>query len=584
MADPKRTPLYNKHLSLGANMVDFAGWEMPLHYRTGIVDEHLSTRRSAGLFDVSHMGRLLFKGSGSVNFLQYVLTNNVRSLESQWTAAQYTILPTESGGAVDDAFLYHFNQGEYLLVVNAANLDKDKEYLNSFLPKFTNVTMDDQTESLAMISIQGPMARSILEGVLEKGELPEPFRNSASTVMVSGYQVMVSRTGYTGEPIGFELFVQEKNAADLWDLLVGQGARPIGLGARDTLRLEAALPLYGHELGKDPEGNEIPILALPQARLAVSFSEAKGDFIGKDAIKPQWLALQQMARGDYSLRGTLPRQIRPLAVVGKGVARQGAKVFKDGKHVGYVTSGTMVPAWSFKGEGLASEITDRHFLRPVALAYVDIEIEDQQEVEVEIRGKMVASLIVPFHLRSEAPPYARPVIAAKKKRRATTHAPTKVAKLLQDAIENTIWRQKECINLIPSEMTPSPMVRLLTTMDPAFRYAEHRKLKAFNEMEVFYYQGTNFIAEVEQLVKKEMALYLGCTEVEARPISGQLANMAVFSALVDYMNRFSRKTDPERIRMVMNNHINKGGHLSAQPMGALRDFISWNPVWDRPAV
>ena len=584
MSDVKHTPLYNRHISLGAKMVDFAGWAMPIQYPSGIVAEHLSTRREAGLFDVSHMGRLVFKGPGALSFLQYVLTNNARALEAQWIAAQYTLLPTDSGGAIDDAFLYQFRDNEYLLVVNAANLEKDKDYLESFLPRFKEVVMEDQTESLAMLSLQGPLSRRILEQVKEDGSIPEPFKNAAAIIRISGTEVMVSRTGYTGEPMGFELFVEKDQAPIIWDMLIEKGAKPIGLGARDTLRLEASLPLYGHELGVDQEGKEIPVFALPQARTAVSFSQVKGDFFGRQALEKQWYALRRILRGDFSEAHVLPRQIRPLAVIGKGVARQGAKVFKDGKHVGYVTSGTMVPAWSFKGEGLASEITDRHFLRPVALAYVDIDLQEQERVEVEIRGKMTEALIVPFHLRSEAPPYARPILPVIEEPSPVSQPSAKVERLLEKAVKNTVWRQRECINLIPSEMTPSPMVRLLTVMDPAFRYAEHRKLKAFNEMEVFYYQGTNFIAEVEQLVKKEMALYLGCTEVEARPISGQLANMAVFSAMVDYLNRFARKSDPQRIEMVMNNHINKGGHLSAQPMGALRDFISWNPVWDRPAV
>ncbi|RLB22404.1 MAG: glycine cleavage system aminomethyltransferase GcvT, partial [Deltaproteobacteria bacterium] len=567
MSDVKHTPLYNRHISLGAKMVDFAGWAMPIQYPSGIVAEHLSTRREAGLFDVSHMGRLVFKGPGALSFLQYVLTNNARALEAQWIAAQYTLLPTDSGGAIDDAFLYQFRDNEYLLVVNAANLEKDKDYLESFLPRFKEVVMEDQTESLAMLSLQGPLSRRILEQVKEDGSIPEPFKNAAAIIRISGTEVMVSRTGYTGEPMGFELFVEKDQAPIIWDMLIEKGAKPIGLGARDTLRLEASLPLYGHELGVDQEGKEIPVFALPQARTAVSFSQVKGDFFGRQALEKQWYALRRILRGDFSEAHVLPRQIRPLAVIGKGVARQGAKVFKDGKHVGYVTSGTMVPAWSFKGEGLASEITDRHFLRPVALAYVDIDLQEQERVEVEIRGKMTEALIVTFHLRSEAPPYARPILPVIEEPSPVSQPSAKVERLLEKAVKNTVWRQRECINLIPSEMTPSPMVRLLTVMDPAFRYAEHRKLKAFNEMEVFYYQGTNFIAEVEQLVKKEMALYLGCTEVEARPISGQLANMAVFSAMVDYLNRFARKSDPQRIEMVMNNHINKGGHLSAQPMG-----------------
>ncbi len=584
MGDLRQTPLYDRHVSLGAKMVDFAGWAMPIQYPTGIVTEHLFTRRKAGLFDVSHMGRLLFKGHGALNFLQYVLTNNARALGAQWTAAQYTILPTETGGAVDDAFLYHFNSDEYLLVVNASNLGPDKQYLESHLPRFNNVIMEDCTESMAMLSLQGPLSRKILEDLVEEGEMPEPFKNAASIIRISGTRVMVSRTGYTGEPLGFELFVEQHRVGEVWDAIIEKGAAPIGLGARDTLRLEASLPLYGHELGVDAEGKEIPVFALPQARAAVSFSPTKGEFIAKEALKKQWSALRKVLRGDLSSVDILPRQIHPVAVIGKGVARQSAKVYRNGRHVGFITSGTVVPAWAFEGKGLSSIITDKHFLRPVALAYIDIDIADGEKLEVEIRGKMAEALTVPFHLRSEAPPYARPILPGAEEATPSPGVAEKVENLLQKAVSNTTWRQRQCINLIPSEMTPSPMVRLLSVMDPAFRYAEHRKVKAFDDMDVFYYQGTEFIGEVESLVKVEIAKYLGATEVEPRPISGQLANMAVFSALVDYLNRFARKSDPQRIAMVMNNHINKGGHLSAQPMGALRDFISWSSAWDRPAV
>ncbi|MBN2034118.1 MAG: glycine cleavage system protein T, partial [Deltaproteobacteria bacterium] len=156
--------------------------------------------------------------------------------------------------------------------------------------------------------------------------------------------------------------------------------------------------------------------------------------------------------------------------------------------------------------------------------------------------------------------------------------------LLARSLENHLWRQEECINLIPSEMTASPMTTLLSVTDPAYRYAEHRASKAFYDEEIYYYQGTNFIDEVERMLQEEMQKFLGCAEVETRIISGQMANMAVFSALLDYVNRTDRKSEPRRLRSVMNNHIAKGGHLSAQPMGALRDFVAKDPHTERPAI
>jgi aminomethyltransferase len=190
-------------------------------------------------------------------------------------------------------------------------------------------------------------------------------------------------------------------------------------------------------------------------------------------------------------------------------------------------------------------------------------------------------------MRSDAPPYVRPIVfdhEVPDKELPKGDRPAKALRLLEKAAENTQWRQQECINLIPSEMTISPMARLLSVMDPAFRYAEHKKAAAFYDAEIFYYQGTEFIGEVERMLEAELQEFLGCENVETRLISGQMANTAVFSAMVDYINRADRKSEPRRIRQVMNNHIGKGGHLSAQPMGALHDFVARNPRTERPAV
>ncbi len=587
MSELQRTVFYDRHVALGAKMVDFAGWEMPLWYTGGIVEEHLTTRKKAGLFDVSHMGRFIVRGAGAVEFLQHVLTNNAEALDIRESAAQYTVIPNETGGAVDDAFLYQFFEDEYLLVVNAANRQKDWEHLQSFLKDFDDVELIDRTEEIAMLAFQGPMSRDLLGGVIQAGSLPEPMRNTVSVVTVSDAKVMVARTGYTGEPVCFELFANREDGLILWDQLVARGATPIGLGARDTLRLEAGLPLYGHELGEDHEGNEIPMMACPQVKFAVSFSGLKGNFVGQAALARQFEALGKIIARDYSMISDLPRLIQPIAVAGRGIARQGAKVFKGNKHVGYVTSGTMIPMWATKGEGLASTQSDQRELRPICLAYIDSDIIESEKVTIDIRGRAVDAVVVPFHMRSDAPPCARPIVfdhELKVEELPTGDAPTKVGRLLEKTLENTRWRQRECINLIPSEMTISPMARLVSVMDPAFRYAEHRKLEAFYEADIFYYQGTEFISEVERLLDEEMKKFLGCEEVEMRLISGQMANTAVFSAMVDYINRADRKREPRRIRQVMNNHIGKGGHLSAQPMGALRDYVAHDPRTERPAV
>jgi aminomethyltransferase len=319
----------------------------------------------------------------------------------------------------------------------------------------------------------------------------------------------------------------------------------------------------------------------------VSFSPFKGEFVGLAALARQFEALEKIIARDYSTIADLPRLIQPIAVAGRGIAREGAKVFKGNKHVGYVTSGTMIPMWAVKGEGLASTQTDQRELRPICLAYIDSDIIEDEKVTIDIRGRAVDAVVVPFHMRSDAPPCARPIVfdhELEAEKLPTGDAPTKVRHLLEKTLENTRWRQRECINLIPSEMTISPMARLVSVMDPAFRYAEHRKLEAFYEADIFYYQGTKFISEVERLLDEEMRKFLGCEEVEMRLISGQMANTAVFSAMVDYINRADRKREPRRIRQVMNNHISKGGHLSAQPMGALKDYVAHDPRTERPAV
>ena len=356
-------------------MVEFGGWEMPVFYQTGIVTEHLATRKEAGLFDVSHMGRFRLAGRGALGFLQHVLTNNAQALDEGM--AQYTIIPNEQGGAVDDAYLYRFVEDEYLLVVNAANREKDWAHFQECLPGFSDVELTDCTSDLVMLALQGPKARDILYPLVESGLLPEPMRNYLGIVNVSGARVMAGRTGYTGEPLCFEMFTEAEQGPKLWDLLAARGACPAGLGARDTLRLEAALPLYGHELGLDPEEREIPILASPLARFAVSFSPLKGDFIGREALVRQHRALGRIIARDYSLKSDLPRMVKPFAMQGRGVGPGRAPVFRDDKAVGWVTSGTTVPRWVFQGEGLDSEITDEHKIRAIGLALIDSDIIEE---------------------------------------------------------------------------------------------------------------------------------------------------------------------------------------------------------------
>jgi len=598
----KQTVLYSWHKKHGGQMVEFAGWEMPVCYQRGILEEHLSTRKYGGLFDISHMGRFFIYGEEAIPFLQYILTNNVLALEHGM--AQYTMIQNDWGGAIDDAYLYRLDEGNlpsesrYLLVVNAANKERDWNWFMDRKKRFKGLIIEDKSEEMGMIALQGPMTKGVLEKILVEGQskLPDPWRNRLRVCEIEGVRVTVtiSRTGYTGEPICFELFLKRENMRMVWEkiLSIGEeaGIVPVGLGARDTLRIEAGLPLYGHELGLDKEGKEIPIYASPSAALGISFSPLKGDFIGREALRRQFEEMKlRMGRNFLppKEKQVIPRRVAPIAIISQGIARQGDEVFVKGERVGHVTSGTMIPYWVFTDEGILSEPIDEKRMRAIALAYVYSDMEEGQKVEIQQRGKTLEGLIVERHLSGEAPPYARPILVREIKPKR--YEPLKSLKdsaerFVSRVIRNHQWRQKEAINLIPSETTPSPLVRLLTITDPSGRYAEHRLVKALGEREVFYYQGTKLIEEVEALLADEMRSFLGCSEVETRVISGQMANTAVFSGLMDYLNRLDRKSEPRRIMKVMNHHLGRGGHLSAQPMGALKDFVAIDPMTERPAA
>jgi len=583
------TPLNTWHHANGGKMVDFEGWEMPVQYSDGILAEHLATRKFGGMWDVSHMGRVRVGGADRIAFLQHVLTNNAEGLAA-WQA-QYTLIPNERGGVIDDAYLYRFDEDEWILVVNASNREKDLAHLQKHADRFGDVTLEDHTGALAMIAFQGPLAGEVLEGLVEDGYLPEPRRNALSRATIAGAEILIGRTGYTGEPVAFELLIPAEDAEAVWVALTAAGAPhgigPCGLGARDTLRLEAGLPLYGHEFGDDPGGVEFPAYSFPLSGLAVSFSDRKGEFVGRGPLRAQFEQLQLIKTGVYQPSDVLPKRTRCLALLDKGVIRQGHEVFVGERKVGFVTSGTVTPYWEFEGEGATMKITDCTQLRPVALACMDATLLPDDEVEVEVRGKRLRARLVKYHGRSEAPTYFRAIpIDREKPEEVSTIARGigRASTILGKALDNHEWRQHRTINLIPSEMTQSPLVRLLQVSDPVGRYAEHKELLAAFEQEIFYYQGTDFIAWVEEELAGEMADFLGCSLIESRAVSGQMANMTVFSAMVDWINRVDRRREPRRIRLAVNNHIGKGGHLSSQPMGALRDYIAKDPVTERYSV
>jgi len=410
MSELKRTQLYDVHIAAGGEMVDFGGWEMPIQYPTGIVAEHLYTRSACSLFDVSHMGRILVEGPERVAFLQYVLTSNVQALEVN--KAQYCIIPNENGGAIDDAYLNRFEEDSILLVVNAANREKDLVHLREEVKKF-DCTLTDITADCAAIAVQGPKTDELLM-ILSGGKpITEPKRNALSTIALEGRTVQISRTGYTGEPIGYEIYVQNDDVVWLWNRLVELGAKPAGLGARDTLRLEGSLPLYGHEMGLDPAGEEIPIFAVSLAKFAVNFSEEKGDFIGKAALSRQFESFKNITGGDFSDLTVLPKRILSIALIDRGVIRAGMPVYRGDEQIGWVTSGTMVPYYHIDGEGEDAVLLDKTSKRSIGFCYVSSDVKVGDVVEVDVRGRRLKASIVNRHLRLNTPKYAVPLICEK---------------------------------------------------------------------------------------------------------------------------------------------------------------------------
>ena len=590
MSELKRTVLYQAHLDAGATMVDFGGWDMPIQYPDGIVAEHLYCRRHCGIFDVSHMGRIDVEGTDMIAFLQHVLSSNVLALDLD--QAQYCIIPDENGCAVDDAYLYRFEAEKYFLVVNAGNIEKDWAHLTKQAERF-DVRLTNVSDQYAAIAVQGPESKQILMTLAGGRQLTaENVKNALATLEMEGRPVRVAKTGYTGEPIGYELYCRSEDARYFWDRMIELGAKPTGLGARDTTRMEAALPLYGHEMGECELGGEIPIYAVPLAKFAVSFVPEKGDFIGREALQKQFEAFKKIMNRDYSSLSDLPYRIQPVYLEGKGVLRKGFPVYckdawAEGKQIGYVTSGTMIPYYKTTGEGLDTVFTEETGKRSIGLAYMDSRICQDFDIEIDIRGRRQPAKVVGYHIRQDAAPYVRPILPGSGAEPAAPKQEPyaeKVKELIAAAERNHIWRQNACINLIPSENTQSRAVRMLSASDPANRYAEHKKQKAFRDAEIFYYQGTGFIAQVEAMLVEEMKKFLGASQVETRVTSGQMSNTAVFSAMMDFKNRVDRKRTPQRLGWVMNNHIVRGGHLSAQPMGAFHDYVAIDPITEKQMV
>lgn len=352
----QKTPLYEKHLAAGGKMVPFAGWLLPVQYGTGVIAEHMAVRKQAGLFDVSHMGEFVLSGPDALANLNAILTNDFTNLADG--RVRYTAMCTASGGVVDDLVVGRLGGESYLLVVNASNREKDAAHIQANLTG--SCRFRDVSDEIALLALQGPAAPAILRRLAREEDIPQKYYSLTARVQVAGVEAILSRTGYTGE-LGYEIYCAPSDAAALWDALLAAGAPegliPCGLGARDTLRLEAAMPLYGHEMDETVSPLETGL------DFAVKLD--KPGFLGKDALTAAPPARTRVG----------------LAVTGRGIVREHCPVYRNGGQIGQTTSGTHAP---LLGKGIAMAL----------VASGSCAVGDA--VEAEVRGRRIAMEVVPL--------------------------------------------------------------------------------------------------------------------------------------------------------------------------------------------
>jgi aminomethyltransferase len=366
----KRTPLYEAHKKLGARIVDFAGWEMPVLY-SGIIEEHRAVRSSVGIFDVSHMGEIEITGREAVKLLQFLTVNDITRLHDN--ECQYSMMCYPDGGIVDDILVYRLTGERFMLCVNASNADKDYQWILKSLHAgraegmFRNVEVKNVSDIISQISIQGKNSEPLLQKITG-GDLSVIKHNHFVLTSVDGVNTLVSRTGYTGED-GFEIYLKNENVERVWNRLLEIGKeydiKPVGLGARDTLRLEMKYPLYGNDISE----KTTPL----EAGLGWVTKFDKGNFMGRDSLLKQ-------------KEGGLKRKLVGFEMTDKGIPRSHYSIFKGAEQVGEVTSGTMSPSLN----------------KAIGVGYVKTEISDiGNEIEIDIRGNKQKAKIVetPFYRR-----------------------------------------------------------------------------------------------------------------------------------------------------------------------------------------
>lgn len=368
-----KTPLYNIYKDYGAKVIDFAGWALPVQF-SGIIEEHQNVRTKAGVFDVSHMGEILISGKGSTEYLDYLLANEIITLKNG--RVRYAHICNYNGGVIDDILVYRFDTDEYMLVVNASNIDKDLGWIRSFHPH--NVNVEDISRATGQLAIQGPYSEAILKKLtsLDLGKVR--YYSFEKDVVINGYKCILSRTGYTGED-GFEIYCPHDSAVYLWESIMEAGEEygvcPVGLGARDTLRFEACMPLYGHELSDD--------ISPLEAGLGNYVKLDKGDFVGKPAL---------MAQAQNGVK----RKLFGIEMVERGIPRNGYPVFLEDREIGFVTTGSYCPTLH---KNLALALLQTQLSTQDSALRTNISIG--QGVDIEIRGRNVKAKVVeiPFYRR-----------------------------------------------------------------------------------------------------------------------------------------------------------------------------------------
>ena len=359
-----KTPLYDCHVAGGGKIVPFAGYLLPVQYPSGVIAEHMAVRTHAGLFDVSHMGEVMITGPDAFANIQNLFTNDFTNMTDG--RVRYSPMCYEDGGVVDDLIVYRYHQEKYLVVVNASNRHKDVEWMKSHL--FGDVKLEDISDQVAQVALQGPASTKILSKLTGEQELPVKFYTFKDPILVDGISCLVSTTGYTGES-GYECYCDPADAPKLWNALLeagkDEGLIPCGLGARDTLRLEAAMPLYGHEMDE----TVTPL----ETGLGSYVKMNKPDFIGKKA-------LEEKGEPAHTRIG--------LKITGRGIAREHCDVYGNGRKIGATTSGTHCPFLGYA----------------VAMALVESPApETGTPVEIDVRGRKITAEVVslPFYKKSK---------------------------------------------------------------------------------------------------------------------------------------------------------------------------------------